>query len=84
MTDTEPQVATTETGGPGKPEAPQGTFGGFPYDWRRPTARRVRSRIWNPEDTRLFPPKAFGWGYTLNVYWLFHPVRYIRQRFHRS
>ncbi len=44
-----------------------GTFLGVPYDWRRPTAARVKSRWWNTEDRRVFTPKAFGWGYDLNV-----------------
>jgi hypothetical protein len=48
---------------------------GIPYDWRRPTAERVRSRMWNPEDRRLFPPKAYGWGWTVNFYWFVHPWR---------
>lgn len=30
----------------------------------------MRARMWNPLDHRLFTPKAFGWGYTINFYWL--------------
>jgi putative transposase len=30
-------------------------------------------RLWNPEDPRLFTPKAFGWGLDLNAYWVAHP-----------
>jgi hypothetical protein len=48
-----------------------------PYDWREPTDAKVRARWWNPDDRRFFTPKAFGWGYDLNVYWLCHPVRYV-------
>lgn len=59
------------------PPEPQGTYAGVPYDWRKPTAQRVKARWWNPDDPRLFPPKAFGWGYGLNAYWLLHPVRYF-------
>jgi hypothetical protein len=44
-----------------------GTFLGVPYDWRRPTAARVKERWWNPSDPRLFTPRAFGWGYDLNL-----------------
>ncbi|ATL68411.1 DUF5808 domain-containing protein [Nocardia terpenica] len=51
---------------------PEGKALGLPYDWRRPTAQRTRSRIWNPDDPRLFTPKSFGWGYGLNLYRLFH------------
>jgi hypothetical protein len=59
---------------------PQGRAAGLPYDWRRPTASRVRARAWNPDDPRVFTPKSFGWGYGVNFYWLVHPVRLIRAR----
>ncbi|NEW38556.1 hypothetical protein GV794_23720 [Nocardia cyriacigeorgica] len=52
--------------------APQGTAAGMPYDWRRPTWARVKARVWNPDDRRLFTPKAFGWGYDLNLHRLVH------------
>ena len=64
----------------GKVPDPQGRYGGLPYDWRRPTAARIRSRNWNPDDPRVFPPKSYGWGLTLNFYWLVHPVRLVRAR----
>ena len=51
---------------------PQGKALGIPYDWRRPTAARARARLWNPDDPRLFAPKSFGWGYSLNFYRLLH------------
>jgi uncharacterized protein DUF5808 len=44
-----------------------GKFLGIPYDWRRPTAKRVKSRWWNPNDRRVFTPKAFGWGWDINL-----------------
>jgi len=44
-----------------------GKFLGVPYDWRPPTAARVRSRWWNPDEPRLFTPKAFGWGFDVNI-----------------
>ena len=50
-----------------------GTFLGMPYDWRRPTVARVKSRWWNPDERRVLTPKAFGWGYDLNLYRLFRP-----------
>ena len=49
----------------------RGRFLGIPYDWRRPTWQRVRSRVWNPDEPRVFVPKAFGWGYTINFARLF-------------
>ena len=63
-----------------QPPEPQGRFTGVPYDWRKPTAARTAARWWNPDDRRLFTPKAYGWGYDLNVYWLVHTVRYFRNR----
>ena len=45
---------------------PQGYFLGVPYDLRRPTARRILARVWCPGGP-LFPPHAFGWGYSLNL-----------------
>ncbi|HKU55598.1 MAG TPA: DUF5808 domain-containing protein [Gaiellaceae bacterium] len=44
-----------------------GKFLGMPYDWRRPTAARLKSRWWNDDDPRVFTPKAYGWGYDVNV-----------------
>ena len=44
-----------------------GKFLGVPYDWRRPTVARVKSRWWNRDDRRIFTPKSFGWGYDVNV-----------------
>ena len=64
-----------------QPPQPQGRALGMPFDWRTPTARRVAARLWNADDRRLLTPKSFGWGYTLNVYWLAHPVRYLRAHF---
>ncbi len=44
-----------------------GTWLGIPYDWRRPTRARVRERWWNPDDRRLLTPRAFGWGWDVNL-----------------
>jgi hypothetical protein len=43
-----------------------GKFLGVPYDWRRPTMARLKARWWNPDDPRLFTPRAFGWGFAIN------------------
>jgi hypothetical protein len=59
---------------------PQGHLGALPYDLRRPTARRLKSRAWNPAEPRFFPPKSFGAGWAINFYWLFHLVKYFGQR----
>jgi Family of unknown function (DUF5808) len=49
-----------------------GTFLGVPYDWRpRGFWARLKQRWWNPAEPRLIVPKAFGWGYDLNLARLF-------------
>jgi hypothetical protein len=52
-----------------------GRFLGIPYDWRRPTKARYHERMWNPDEPRLFTPRAWGWGYDLNFHRLLHPRR---------
>jgi hypothetical protein len=47
-------------------ERRQGRFLGFPYDWRKPSATRIRKRAWDPDESRILVPKSFGWGYGLN------------------
>jgi hypothetical protein len=44
-----------------------GKFLGIPYDWRRPTWARYKSRWWNTKDRRIVMPRAFGWGYDFNL-----------------
>jgi uncharacterized membrane protein len=43
-----------------------GTLWGIPYDWRRPTLARAKSRLWNPDEPRLFVPRVFGMGWDIN------------------
>jgi hypothetical protein len=64
-------MAEPDNGDPRVPDA-QGKLLGMPYDWRRPTLARLRSRVWNPDEPRLFTPKSFGWGYDINFYRLVH------------
>jgi hypothetical protein len=45
----------------------KGRFLGMPYDWRRPTLQRLLGEIWNRDERRIFVPKAFGWGYGMNL-----------------
>ena len=51
---------------------------GMPADWSKPTAARAKSRMWNPDDRRIFTPKTFGVGWTINAYWLAHPIKRSR------
>jgi hypothetical protein len=76
-------MADTTGSGPGsgtQPPEPQGRFAGIPYDWRMPTPERVKARWWNPDDRRLLTPRAFGWGYDLNLYWVTHPLDYLQKQ----
>ncbi len=50
-----------------------GTIYGVPYDFRRPTAERLRATFWNEETTQLLVPQAFGLGWTINFYPIVHP-----------
>jgi hypothetical protein len=52
----------------------------IPYDWQRPTAARAKSRLWNKDEPRMFPPKSFGAGWTLNFYWLVHMSSYFANK----
>jgi len=47
--------------------ARRGRYLGIPYDWRRPTRTRLARELWNPAERRVLVPKAFGWGYGLNL-----------------
>lgn len=53
----------------------QGRWLGLPYDWRRPDRARLRESMWRPTDPRLFLPKAWGWGFSLNFHRVLHPFR---------
>jgi Family of unknown function (DUF5808) len=44
-----------------------GKFLGVPYDWRRVTLARMKVRWWNPAEPRLFVPKVYGWGWSINL-----------------
>ncbi|MFI5735849.1 DUF5808 domain-containing protein [Kribbella sp. NPDC051587] len=52
-----------------------GKFLGMPFDWRRPTVERAKSRLWNDDDPRILTPKTYGWGYDLNVAQLLHRLK---------
>ena len=54
---------------PQTPNEPRtGTFLGIPYDWRTEGFRaRLKQRWWDPSEPRLVVPRAFGWGYDLNL-----------------
>ena len=39
-----------------------------PYEFRIPTAERLRRSYWNPEDPRIFTETAFGVGWAINLH----------------
>ena len=45
-----------------------GTLMKMPYDFRAPTPKKIRDRMWNPDDDRIVTPGAFGVGWWLNLY----------------
>ena len=47
---------------------PFGRFLGVPYDFRVPTADRIRDRFWNEDDERIFTPMVFGAGWSINLF----------------
>lgn len=52
--------------GDGEDPRPQGRVLGMPYDFRGANATRMAERMWNPADPRVFMPRLFGVGWTLN------------------
>jgi Family of unknown function (DUF5808) len=45
----------------------------IPYDFRLPTAERIRASFWNKNTSEILVPQAFGIGWTINLYPLLHP-----------
>lgn len=45
---------------------PQGRVLGMPYEFRPPTADSLMERLWNPSDPRIWMPRSFGVGWTIN------------------
>lgn len=56
-----------------------GKFAGVPYDWRKPTSKRFKSRTWNPE-APFITKRWYGWGYDINVYAIIHPIKWRQTR----
>ena len=49
-------------------QKPTGDILGVPYDFTPPTSAKIRSRLWNPEESRIFTPNVFGVGWSVNLY----------------
>jgi hypothetical protein len=50
-----------------------GKIAGIPYDFRRPTAERIRDTFWNKNTSKIFLPQVFGIGWSINLYPIIHP-----------
>jgi hypothetical protein len=48
-------------------------WGRIPYDFRLPTAERIRAAFWNKQTAELLVPLPFGIGWTINLYPLLQP-----------
>jgi hypothetical protein len=46
--------------------------GRIPYDFRLPTAERIRATFWNKHTSQILVPHVFGIGWTINLYPLLH------------
>ena len=50
-----------------------GKIAGIPYDFRVPTAERIRDTFWNKNTSKIFLPQVFGIGWSINLYPIIHP-----------
>lgn len=57
-----------------------GQIGIVPYDFRPPTLERLRERLWNPDDPRLFTPHVWGIGWAVNLAQLRRAVLPVLER----
>jgi len=57
-----------------------GKFLNIPYDFRWPTRKIIKERIWNPNDKRIFIPHVFGWGWSFNFYQILKNFRLRSKR----
>ena len=45
-----------------------GRYINIPFGFRFPTPGKIRKRLWNPEDKRIFTPSVFGVGRSVNAH----------------
>jgi hypothetical protein len=64
-----------ELGQPPQDRTWHGRILGLPYDFRPPTAARLRESLWDPDNDALLTPHAFGIGYSVNLGRLARPLR---------
>ena len=54
-------------------------IGFVPYDFRSPTIDRLKEACWNPYERRIFTPRPFGVGWTINFYALLENLGLIKK-----
>ena len=64
-----------ELGRPPEQRTWHGRILGLPYDFRPPTAARVRQTFWAPDNDALLTPHVFGIGYSVNLARATRPAR---------
>lgn len=52
-------------------------FLGMPMNWE---ANKIGKTLWNKESDELFPPKAFGIGWTINFHAVFKKIGLIKEQ----
>ncbi len=53
----------------------------IPYDFRMPTIERLKQAYWNPDDSRIFTPEAFGIGWAINFHSLLEKLRVLSESY---
>jgi hypothetical protein len=57
---------------------PLPVIGGTPLTPRCQNQAVAKWNIWDPNDLQLFPEKQVGAGFTINLYWMRHPLLWWR------
>jgi len=58
-----------------------GKLGFIPYDFRLPTLERFKEAYWNPENTDIFTPEAWGIGWAINFHALLEKLRLVSESY---
>ena len=58
-----------------------GKIGFIPYDFRMLTMERIKEAYWNPDNSRIFTPEAWGIGWAINFHALLEKVRIISESY---
>ena len=50
-----------------------------PYDFRLPTVERLREKLWNSEDPRIFTEHVFGVGWAINFHTVLQKLQALKK-----